>query len=126
MKILLVEDDKSISDLIKSGLESEKMLCDQAFEGEAGLDMACGNSYDVVILDWMLPGMSGVEILESLRDEKVETPVLMLTAKGEIEDKLEGFDAGSDDYLVKPFAFEELLVRVRALGKRKSQETSDT
>lgn len=119
MKILVVEDEHRIASSIKKGLELEGYVVDVAYDGEEGFDLAATGDYEVIVLDLMLPKMNGVELCQALREEeKVETPVLMLTAKGELDDKVEGFKAGADDYLVKPFAFVELLARVKALAKR--------
>jgi len=118
MKLLIIEDDPRTGAMLRRGLEEEGFditLCD---EGEEGEYLARNGHYDLIILDWMLPGKSGIEILRSLRDEGVLTPILMLTARGEIEDKLTGFEGGADDYLPKPFDFEELLARIRALYRR--------
>lgn len=119
MRILVVEDNKKIAGSLKQGLEQEAFAVDVANDGFSGFDLAAGEEYDLIILDLMLPEMSGTEICKKLREEeKVFTPILMLTAKGELEDKVKGFNLGADDYLVKPFAFEELLARARALVKR--------
>ena len=119
MKILVVEDEHRIANSVKKGLEQEGCVVDVAYDGETGFDLASTGDYEVIVLDLMLPKMNGIEICEKLREEeKVQTPVLMLTARGELEDKVKGFKAGADDYLVKPFAFVELLARVRALSKR--------
>lgn len=118
MRILLVEDNKKIADSIKKGLEQETYSVDVIYNGEEGLDMALSENYDLFILDWMLPDVSGIDILKELRDDGINTPVLMLTAKTQIEDKVEGLNVGADDYLTKPFAFEELLARIRALLRR--------
>ena len=119
MKILVIEDEHRIANSIKKGLEQEGCVVDVAYDGETGFDLASTGDYEVIVLDLMLPKMNGIEICEKLREEeKVQTPVLMLTARGELEDKVKGFKAGADDYLVKPFAFVELLARVRALSKR--------
>jgi len=118
MKILLVEDDHRISSTIRKGLEQEGFLVDVAFNGESGLDMALSNGFDVIVLDLMLPLMDGLEVCRNLRLKKNQTPVLMLTAKSEISDKVNGLNLGADDYLSKPFSFDELIARVRALGRR--------
>lgn len=118
MKILVVEDEKKVSSFIKRGLEEEKYEVDAAFDGEEGLAMAMNGQYDLIILDWMLPKRDGIAVLKELRREKSGLPVLMLTAKDSVEDIVSGLDAGSDDYLTKPFAFAELLARVRALVRR--------
>lgn len=125
MKILLVEDELRISQSIKKGLEQEKFLVEAAFDGEAAFDLASSNEYEAIILDLMLPKMDGVTVCRKLREDKVHTPILVLTAKGELEDKVTALDCGADDYLVKPFAFAELLARVRALTRRpKLQEST--
>lgn len=118
MRILVVEDEHKIAQSIKKGLEQEAYAVDLAFNGTDGLDFALSEDFDLVILDRMLPEIDGLEICRKMRDQKVDTPVLMLTARGLTRDKVEGLDAGADDYLVKPFAFEELLARIRALKRR--------
>ncbi len=118
MKILVVEDEKKVASFIKRGLEEEKYEVVTIHDGEEGLSTATEKSFDLIILDVMLPKMDGVTIMKELRSRKVLTPVLMLTAKGEVEDIVAGLDSGSDDYLTKPFAFAELLARVRALLRR--------
>ncbi len=118
MKILVVEDERKISAAIKKGLEQEGFLVDVAEDGRSGYDLAASEEYDLILLDLMLPIMSGHDICKKLRSSGIHTPVLMLTALGELEDKLTGFEDGADDYLTKPFAFEELVVRIRALLKR--------
>ncbi len=118
MKILVVEDEHKIANSVKHGLEQEAYVVDVAYDGIEGYDLAASEEYDVIVLDLMLPGMGGLEICKKLREEKNHTPVLILTAKGELSDKVEGFDAGADDYLVKPFAFEELLARIKAISRR--------
>ncbi len=125
MKVLIIEDEQKIADSIKRGLEQERFTADVAYDGTTGYDMAASNGYDTIILDLMLPGLSGIEICAQLREEGVETPILMLTAKGELDDKIEGFRVGSDDYLVKPFAFAELIARVRSLTKRRKESIAD-
>lgn len=118
MKILLVEDEHRIAQSIKKGLEQERMAVDLAFDGIEGYDLAIGEEYDLIILDLMLPLMNGLEICTKLRQNKKQTPILILTARGQMEDKVEGLNKGADDYLTKPFAFEELLARIRALVRR--------
>jgi DNA-binding response OmpR family regulator len=118
MKILLVEDEHRIAQSIKKGLEQERMAIDVAYDGIEGYDLAIDEDYDVIILDLMLPGMNGLEICNKLRLNKKETPILILTARGQVEDKVEGLNKGADDYLTKPFAFEELIARIRALVRR--------
>ncbi|MCA9373469.1 response regulator transcription factor [Candidatus Woesebacteria bacterium] len=118
MKILLVEDEHRIANNIKKGLELKNHVVDVAYDGESGYDFASSESYDVIILDRMLPKLDGIEITKRLRNEQNHTPILLLTAKTQVEDRVEGLEAGADDYLGKPFAFTELLARVRALGRR--------
>lgn len=118
MRILVVEDEHKIANSIKKGLEQENHTVDIAYDGEKGYDLASVEEYDLIILDIMLPGMNGIEICKKLREESVHTPILLLTARGQLEDKVEGLDSGADDYLTKPFAFAELLARVRALVRR--------
>lgn len=119
MRILVVEDEHKIAGAIKRGLEQESFAVDVAFDADDGVGMATTEDYDAVILDRMLPGLiEGVEIIKEMRRQKIHTPVLLLTAKDQVRDRVEGLNAGADDYLVKPFAFEELLARVRALLRR--------
>jgi len=118
MRILVVEDEHKIANSIKKGLEQESYAVDVAFDGQEGFDLAVTEDYDLIILDVMLPGMGGVDFCKKLREEQVHTAVIMLTAKGQVSDKVIGLDAGADDYLAKPFAFEELLARIRALIRR--------
>ncbi len=125
MRILVIEDEKKIADNIKKGLEYQSFAVDVSYDGEEGLDFALTEPYDVIVLDLMLPKIDGVEICKTLRAEKVDTPVLMLTAKGQLDDKLEGFDVGADDYMVKPFDFEELVARIRALARRPKERLEE-
>jgi len=118
MRILVVEDEHKIANSIKKGLEQESYAVDVAYDGNEGYDLASTEDYDVIVLDLLLPGMDGMEICRKLRTEKIHIPILILTAKGQLEDKVEGLNAGADDYLTKPFAFEELLARIRALIRR--------
>lgn len=118
MRILVVEDEHKIAGSIKKGLEQETYAVDVAYTGTDGLDLASSEAYDAIILDILLPGIDGIAIAKKLRGEEIHTPILMLTAKGQVEDKVKGLDAGADDYLIKPFAFEELLARIRALIRR--------
>lgn len=118
MRILIVEDEHKIAQSIKKGLEQEYYAVDVAYDGATGLDLALGEDFDFIILDRLLPDMDGLEICKSLREKGIHTPVLMLTARGQLVDKVEGLNGGADDYLVKPFAFEELLARIRALQRR--------
>lgn len=123
MKLLVVEDEHRIATAVKKGLEQEHYTVDVAFDGLEGFDLASSESYDVIILDLMLPKMDGITICKNLRKDGNHTPILMFTAKGQLSDKIEGFENGADDYLTKPFAFEELLARIRALTKRPKQMT---
>jgi len=118
MRILVVEDEHRIAQAIKRGLEQEHYAVDVTYSGTEGYDFAATEDYDAIILDLMLPGMDGVTICKQLRKDNVHTPILMLTAKGQMEDKVTGLNAGADDYLTKPFAFEELLARIHALLRR--------
>src|SRR3990172_6152484 len=118
MRILVVEDEHKIANSIKRGLEQENFAVDVAYDGSDGYDMATGEEYDIIILDLMLPGMNGMTICKNLRTGGNHTPVLILTAKGQLGDKVEGLNNGADDYLVKPFAFDELLARIKALSRR--------
>jgi two-component system, OmpR family, response regulator len=118
MRILVVEDEHKIANSIKKGLEHEKYAVDVAYDGTRGLDFALGEAYDLIILDRLLPGMNGIHICRKIREQKIHTPILMLTAKGQIEDRVEGLDTGADDYMVKPFAIAELFARIRALIRR--------
>jgi heavy metal response regulator len=118
MRILIVEDEKSLVDIIKKGLEEEGYAVDVAYNGEDGLFMAENEPSDLIILDIMLPMVDGITILKRIRKAGIRTPVLMLTAKDTIMDKVSGLDSGADDYLTKPFSFEELLARIRALLRR--------
>ncbi|MDO8610880.1 MAG: response regulator transcription factor [bacterium] len=118
MRILIIEDEHKIANSIKKGLEQESYAVDVRYEGNEGYDLASTEDYNLIILDRMLPNMDGVSICEKLRKEHIHTPILMLTAKGQIEDRVKGLNSGADDYLVKPFAFEELLARIKALSRR--------
>lgn len=118
MVILVVEDEVKITRFIKKGLEMEHYTVEVAYDGEEGLAKAEINNYDLIILDIMLPKMDGFDVCKKLREAKIETPIIMLTARNMIEDKIKGLDAGADDYLIKPFAFGELLARIRALLRR--------
>jgi len=123
MKILVVEDEHKIANAIKQGLVQENFVVDIVYDGIEGYDLAVSEEYDVIVLDRLLPGMEGVEICQKLREQKNHTPILILTAKGQIADRVEGLEKGADDYLVKPFAFEELLARIKALGRRPKKTT---
>lgn len=122
MRILVVEDEHKIANSIKKGLEQESFAVDVSYDGRSGFDLASTEDYDLIILDLMLPGMDGFTICQKLRkEENIHTPILILTARGELEDKVKGLNYGADDYLPKPFAFLELLARVRALTRRPRQ-----
>ena len=123
MRILVVEDEHKIANSIKKGLEQESYAVDVAYTGIDGFDLGSSEDYDLIILDVLLPGLNGVEICRKLREQNKHVPILMLTAKGQICDKVEGLNSGADDYLTKPFAFEELLARVRALSRRPPSTT---
>lgn len=118
MRILVVEDEHRIANSIKKGLEQERYAVDVAYTGTDGFDLASTEDYDLIVLDIMLPEMNGIEICKNLRKNKIHIPILMLTAKGQTEDKVQGLDAGADDYMTKPFSFDELLARIRALTRR--------
>ena len=125
MRILVVEDEKKVASFIKKGLEEEYFSVDTAVNGKEGLEYASSESYDLVILDIMIPYIDGISLTKELRKRKINTPILLLTVKDSVNDKVEGLDAGADDYLTKPFAFEELTARVRALLRRtENQKTS--
>lgn len=118
MTILVVEDEVRITRFIKKGLEMEQYTVDTAYDGEEALEKAEINNYDLIILDIMLPKIDGIKVCRILREKKIETPIIMLTARDTVEDRIKGLDAGADDYLIKPFAFGELVARVRALLRR--------
>ncbi len=126
MKILVIEDEPKIASAIKKGLEIKGYVVDSVLDGDSGYSYGLDQSYDLIVLDRMLPGKyDGVELCKSLRDEGVTTPIIMLTARGTIGDKVEGLNSGADDYLVKPFSFEELYARVRALLRRPKQSVGN-
>ncbi|MBW6512254.1 MAG: response regulator transcription factor [Desulfuromonadaceae bacterium] len=122
MRILVVEDEKKVASFIKRGMEEEEFSVDLAYDGEEGLDLAEANPYNLIIMDLMLPKMGGLDVIRQLRKKEINVPVLCLTAKDTVDDIVAGLDSGSDDYLTKPFAFAELLARVRALLRRGSQD----
>ncbi|MFW5780304.1 MAG: response regulator transcription factor [Bacillota bacterium] len=125
MKLLLVEDEKNLSDALVHILKREKYSVDAVYDGENALDYGLSGIYDVIILDLMLPKKSGMEVLKQLRSSEITTPILILTAKGGISDKVEGLDSGADDYLAKPFSTPELLARIRALLRRKTESINE-
>lgn len=118
MRILLVEDEKRLSDALVYIMKKNRYAVDVAYDGITALDLAGSGIYDLIVLDRMLPGMEGVEVLQEIRNKQVNSPVIFLTAKDSIESRIEGLDAGADDYLIKPFSTEELMARIRALGRR--------
>ena len=126
MYILVVEDEHRLAQVVRRVLEEEGHTVDVAYDGEEGLALAPDGSHDVIVLDILLPGMDGIEVCRTLRRERVDTPVLLLTALDSVDDRVRGLDAGADDYLPKPFAFQELLARLRALGRRKVQAREPT
>jgi heavy metal response regulator len=126
MRILIVEDEKKVAAFIKKGLEEETYAVDIATDGEEGFHLGEQNQYDLIILDLMLPKINGLDILSGLRSQKIDTPILLLTAKDSVEDKVEGLNQGADDYLTKPFAFSELLARIRVLLRRGKAESKTT
>ena len=123
MRILVVEDEEKVASFIRKGLEEEHYAVDLALEGTEGLHMAETNPYDLIVLDLMLPGLDGFQFVRRLREEGIDTPILILTARDSVESKVRGLDLGADDYLTKPFAFAELLARVRALLRRGKPHT---
>lgn len=122
MKILLVEDEPKVASFLQKGLSEQTHAVDVAADGLLGLRQALSTSYDLIILDQLLPGLSGLEVCRQVRAQNSSVPILMLTALGETDDKIRGLDAGADDYLVKPFAFQELLARIRALSRRRQEQ----
>ncbi|MBI9043512.1 MAG: response regulator transcription factor [Anaerolineaceae bacterium] len=126
MRILVIEDDKRLARLIGTVLEEEGLSYDIAHEGDIGLEIALRGVHDVAIIDWMLPGKDGPSIIRSIRAAKIPLAILMLTARTQIEDRVLGLNSGADDYLIKPFAFEELLARILALGRRCSNLDGNT
>ncbi|MDD3223290.1 MAG: response regulator transcription factor [Clostridium sp.] len=125
MRILLVEDELHLAEALAQILKKNNYAVDIDNDGEKGLDDALSNIYDTILLDIMLPKMDGLSILKNIRKEGISTPVILLTARGEISDKVEGLDSGADDYLAKPFSSEELLARIRAMSRRKSDVLPD-
>ncbi|MCL5107986.1 MAG: response regulator transcription factor [Chloroflexi bacterium] len=118
MRILVVEDEKQLAGILKRGLQEHGYATDTADDGEDGLSLAETSEYDLIVLDVMLPGLSGLEVARTLRARRINTPILMLTARDAIDDRVAGLDSGADDYLIKPFAFRELVARIRALLRR--------
>lgn len=125
MRVLLVEDERRMAEAVAQVLKKNNYSVDLAYDGEYGLDCALSGIYDIIVLDIMLPKLDGISVLRELRHNRIMTPVILLTAKGETEDKVQGLDSGADDYLAKPFQTEELLARLRALGRRKGELICD-
>jgi DNA-binding response OmpR family regulator len=121
MHILVVEDEQRLAVLLRRVLMEERHTVDLAYDGPSGLDLALSGTYDLIVLDWMLPGMDGIAVCREVRAEKVTTPILMLTARGSVEDRVTGLNTGADDYLTKPFAMEEFLARVNASLRRRDR-----
>ena len=126
MRILVVEDDKKIASFVKKGLEAAGFAVDHAPDGEEGLHLALTESYDAAIIDLMLPRLDGLTLIENIRNDRINTPIIILSAKGSIDDRVRGLQTGSDDYLTKPFAFSELLARVQALIRRSTGTSEPT
>jgi len=124
MRVLVAEDDVKIASFIKKGLKEESYSVDVTHHGDEVIYLAQINAYDIILLDVMLPGSDGMEVCQSLRKKQLSTPIIMLTARNRLEDKIEGLDSGADDYLTKPFAFEELLARIRVQLRDKAQVSS--
>ena len=118
MRILIVEDDRAMAGLLQKGLQEENHVTNLAYDGRTGLDLASDYKFDVIVLDWMLPGLDGIEVSRRLRKNGNSTPILMLTARDAVPDIVKGLDAGTDDFLTKPFSFAVFLARIRALGRR--------
>lgn len=125
MKLLLVEDEKQLSEALTQILIKNKYSVDAVYDGDDGLEYGLTDIYDIIILDIMLPKLNGLQILKKLRKEGISTPIILLTAKGSVEDRITGLDLGADDYLPKPFSPEELLARLRALSRRKGEVIND-
>ena len=124
MRILIIDDDRKAAGLLAQGLQEERFVVDIAHSGEAGDEMASVNSYDVIVLDWLMPGKDGIGVCRDLRERGISTPILMLTARDSLEDRVTGLNTGADDYLTKPFGFSELLARIHALLRRSDSTRS--
>lgn len=124
MRVLIVEDEHKIAHSIKKGLEQERFAVDVVYDGKDGVEFGSSDEYDLIILDVMLPCVDGITVAKTLREKNIHTPILMLTARGQVEDRVTGLDSGADDYLGKPFAFIELLARIRALTRRPKQSVT--
>ncbi|HEY9186784.1 MAG TPA: response regulator transcription factor [Ignavibacteria bacterium] len=125
MKILIIEDEKKVANFIKQALVEQLYTVDVAYDGEKGLEMGLSDEYDLIVLDIMLPKLDGYEIIKKIRNENITTPILVLTAKDAVSDKVKGLDIGADDYLCKPFVLEELFARIRSLLRRQSVDKSN-
>ena len=125
MRILFIEDEDHLARLVAEVLSGEGHAVETVGDGRTGLSRALAEPYDLLVVDWMLPGLDGIQLVRMLRTAEVKTPILMLTARAQVEDRVEGLDAGADDYLPKPFAFPELLARVRALARRPPEQGDD-
>ncbi|MBI4079461.1 MAG: response regulator transcription factor [Candidatus Levybacteria bacterium] len=125
MRVIIIEDEQRLSNTVKNGLSEEGFAVDQAFDGKEGQYLAQSETYDLIILDLMLPKVDGVTVCKNLRAKNIKTPIIMLTAKSRLEEKVEGLDAGADDYLTKPFAFEELRSRIQALLRRSHNQAEN-
>ena len=125
MTILIVEDEKKLSEILQKALKGERYSVDVAYDGNIGLDKALKNKYSLILLDLMLPKKDGITVCKELREHQVHTPIIMLTAKGSVEDRVEGLDVGADDYLIKPFSLDELYARVRAVLRRRKKTDAD-
>ena len=123
MRILIIEDDRKAARLLAKGLQEERFVVDVAYSGETGDEMASVNNYDVIVLDWVMPDRNGIVVCRDLRERGISTPILMLTARDALEDRVTGLNTGADDYLTKPFGFSELLARIHALLRRRSDST---
>jgi DNA-binding response OmpR family regulator len=123
VKLLIVEDERKLARLLRGLLEDENHTVELAYDGEEGLEFVRAGEYDLIILDVMLPRIDGLEVCRRIRAKRIQTPILMLTARTSVEDRVAGLDAGADDYLTKPFAFAELLARIRALARRETPST---
>lgn len=126
MNILLIEDDHVIADLIKKGMNEAGFVIDHADDGMAGLDLALNDSYDIAIIDLMLPKLDGLSVIDQIREEKINLPIIILSAKRTVDDRIHGLQHGGDDYLIKPFSFSELLARVKALLRRANNVVEPT
>lgn len=124
MRILVIEDEKGIANFIRDGLTEEGFAVDVSYDGQNGYELAVSNEYDSILLDWMLPSLSGIEVCRLLRKSKIHTPIIMLTAKDTVKDTVFGLEAGADDYIKKPFSFEELLARIRVQLRSDNTESS--